>query len=136
MRLIDADKYIDYLGIEDRDIYCMESVEDYISEHGTEQPEPCEDAVSRQIVIYTICDELDKIDYVPQWVYDRLEKALKQLPLVIPKQRTGKWMPENRTIDAFWACSVCGFPSEAHGANILYKFCPNCGADMRGEQDG
>ena len=46
----------------------------------------CEDAVSRQIVIDTIYNELDKIDYVPQCVYDRLEKALKQLPSVTPKQ--------------------------------------------------
>ena len=52
----------------------------------------------------------------------------------IEERKTGKWLPENRTIDAFWVCSSCGFPSEAHAANILYNFCPNCGADMRGEK--
>ena len=45
----------------------------------------------------------------------------------------GKWLPENRTMDYFWVCSVCKFPSEAHGAFKLYKYCPNCGAYMRGE---
>lgn len=44
--------------------------------------------------------------------------------------RHGKWLPENRTMDAFWVCSCCGFPSEAHGAFKIYKFCPNCGARM------
>jgi len=39
-----------------------------------------------------------------------------------------------------WKCSVCGFEVD----RLLYKidgspvfnFCPNCGADMRGEQNG
>ena len=44
------------------------------------------------------------------------------------KRKRGTWLPENRTMDAFWVCSSCGFPSETHGANILYKFCPNCGS--------
>ena len=44
--------------------------------------------------------------------------------------RHGKWLPENRTMDAYWVCSCCGFPSEAHGAFKIYKYCPNCGARM------
>ena len=46
----------------------------------------------------------------------------------------GKWLPENRTMDYFWICSVCKFPSEAFGAFKLYKYCPNCGAKMDGEE--
>jgi len=41
----------------------------------------------------------------------------------------GKWLPD-RTMDSYWVCSCCGFPSEAHGAFKIYKFCPNCGARM------
>ena len=48
------------------------------------------DLISRQAAIDTICDELDKIDHVPQWVYDRLEKALKQLPSTQPEPLTDK----------------------------------------------
>ena len=56
-------------------------------------------------------------------------QQLKDLPAadVVPVRR-GKWIPENRTMDAFWVCSACGFPSEAFAASILYKYCPNCGA--------
>lgn len=32
-------------------------------------------------------------------------------------------------------CSACGF--EHYGCSVKhYHFCPNCGADMRGEEDG
>lgn len=61
--------------------------------------------------------------------------TIDAMPTIEPERKKGKWMPENRTIDAFWVCSSCGFPSEAHAANILYNFCPNCGADMRGDSN-
>ena len=38
----------------------------------------------------------------------------------------GEW----EVIDGCVCCSVCGEP------NMERNFCPNCGADMRGEQDG
>lgn len=62
-------------------------------------------------------------------------EVIDKMPTIEPEREKGKWLPENRTMDAFWVCSSCGFPSEDHAANILYKFCPNCGADMRGEKD-
>ena len=45
--------------------------------------------------------------------------------------RHGHWIASDpRTTDAFWVCSHCGFPSEAHGAFKLYKYCPQCGTLM------
>ena len=43
------------------------------------------DSISRQAAIDAVTDELDMIDHVPQWVFDRLEGRLKQLPPVQPK---------------------------------------------------
>ncbi len=34
-----------------------------------------------------------------------------------------------------WKCSVCGYET-LDAPNGDTNFCPNCGADMRGEQDG
>lgn len=45
-----------------------------------------DDLISRQAAIDAVTDELDIIDHVPQWVFDRLEKRLKQLPPAQPAQ--------------------------------------------------
>lgn len=55
---------------------------------------------------------------------------------IMPERKNGKWLSDNITGGGFWVCSCCKFPSEAFAADVLYKFCPNCGADMRGESDG
>lgn len=43
------------------------------------------DLIDRQSAIDAVTDELDMIDHVPQWVFDRLEKRLKQLPSAQPE---------------------------------------------------
>ena len=44
-------------------------------------------------------------------------------------RKKGKWIDKSDDIDGAWNyCSVCG-----EQAIDLYDFCPNCGADMRGE---
>ena len=63
------------------------------------------------------------------------EEIIKALPTVQPERKRGKWLADNRPGGGFWVCSCCKFPSEAFAANVLYKFCPNCGADMRGGED-
>lgn len=60
-------------------------------------------------------------------------KAITALPSVEPVM-IGEWKESTSLDDVFWVCSVCGFCSEASAANILYKYCPNCGAKLtRGE---
>ena len=44
----------------------------------------------------------------------------------------GRWK-EDPSGYGFWICSACGFVSEASAADMLYKFCPNCGAKMDGK---
>lgn len=54
-----------------------------------------------------------------------------------PERKTGKWIPQNHNktdgmvstaVYYYPKCSVCG-----HCASYT-NFCPNCGADMRGEE--
>ena len=58
-------------------------------------------------------------------------KLIKKLPSAQPERKRGRWLPDNRPGGGFWVCSECKFPSEAFAADVLYKFCPNCGAEMR-----
>lgn len=57
-------------------------------------------------------------------------ERLVDIEVIEPKR--GEWI---EWIDCegevFWKCSACGQVSEASAADILYKFCPFCGADMR-----
>ena len=46
-----------------------------------------------------------------------------------PERKKGKWTNEN-------ACEFCGFQPWYERDIHTLSFCPNCGADMRGEQDG
>lgn len=59
-------------------------------------------------------------------------QIISELPSV--ERKKGKWIGEPKDgIEAMFfkpKCSVCGFES-ADGKN----YCPNCGADMRGEDD-
>ena len=60
---------------------------------------------------------------------------VKQAPSAEPERKTGKWKPDESG-NVYWICSACGIASEAFGADILYHFCPNCGAEMtRGDHE-
>lgn len=79
--------------------------------------------IDRQTAIDAVTDELDMIDHVPQWVFDRLEGRLKQLPPVTPKQRTGKWIKITNTL---YKCDQCG------AVQLKGNYCKDCGAKMEG----
>ena len=82
------------------------------------------------------------------WVrYRAIEQTVKEQPTIEPERKTGKWV-HGREIaremvgDAVaaifyegWQCSECKCIVEEE-REPLWNFCPNCGADMRGEQDG
>lgn len=74
--------------------------------------------------------------YVEEGTEEGFIGTVKQLIDAQPERSPGKW--RRRLVDsgfnADWHCSECGWKTslEEHG----YNFCPNCGADMRGERDG
>lgn len=68
----------------------------------------------------------DTIDHVFQIIDDA--------PTIEPKR--GEWVALNdNDTGGYWKCSVCGTPTEAYGAYTIYKFCPFCGAYMRGKDN-
>ena len=97
------------------------------------QPDP--DTVSRQQAIDAICDELDSIDHVPQWVFERLTKKVKNLS-PSPSRPTGYWMRMsdlNESEDDRYKCSCCGNVVHHRDKVFLYTYnswCGACGANM------
>ena len=87
----------------------------------------CVDTISRQAAI----DALDCINGA--------EEVLRALPSVQPERKNGRWVAVG---ERYVKCSKCGLETtknELRGIALFGKnepyFCPNCGADMRGEQD-
>ena len=68
---------------------------------------------------------------------DELKRAvqrIKNLPSAEPKRIRGKWIHDGGKWKNRWICSECGY--KWFFDCIEGAYCPNCGADMRGEQDG
>ena len=94
------------------------------------------DMIDRQAALDIFDDYNVSVENGELEAYSRDRKRMCELPPAQPERKRGKWLADNRPGGGFWVCSCCKFPSEAFAANVLYKFCPNCGADMRGEKDG
>jgi len=102
------------------------------------------DLISRQAAIDALNSELTitgRTNAEAVMGYVRLVKdRLERLPSAEPKK--GKW---NFIGDNMFECSMCGVLYTTEQLNSLRNydtdhylpwFCPHCGADMRGEQNG
>lgn len=93
------------------------------------------DLISRQAAIDAISVALADLHNAYAVGLIRAQKIISELPPAQPERKTGKWKRKivDSGFNADWICSECGWKTslEEHG----YNFCPNCGADMRGEQD-
>ena len=58
------------------------------------------------------------------------------IPSAKPERKTGRWIPVTNGRGGH-QCDRCGCyaPSYQSGTEWLSNFCPECNADMRGEQD-
>lgn len=97
------------------------------------------DTISRQGVLrilYTMPPEELKTKL-------KLIELVKLMPSAQHGRERGKWEPNGYRVNAWdiggietWArlykCSECGFVHTVIEDFGHYKFCPNCGADMRG----
>ena len=91
------------------------------------------DLIYKQDAKDTVDMALDTIDHVPEWVYDILLNSLDKVPSAQPRKK-GKWIIEGHHI----LCNRCEnimCSRDREGDLIPRNFCPNCGADMRGEQE-
>ena len=107
----------------------------------------CEDTVSRQAAIDLFPNDTLEWDTNDGYVAPHLvRRMIKELPSSQPERKMGKWT-HGRAIaretigDCItaifydgWTCSECGCLVEEE-REPLYKYCPICGADMRGEKN-
>ena len=86
--------------------------------------------ISREAAIAYAISGRVRIEDGEKWIrVSEVRESLSNMPSAEPERKTGKWIDKNN--EGVWNyCSVCG-----EQAIDLYDFCPNCGADMRGEQD-
>ena len=67
--------------------------------------------------------------------------VIKQPPAQ-PELKKGEWLPDNNSAyEMRFVCSCCKESEVVPTIGFtkykpLWDFCPNCGADMRGEKDG
>lgn len=102
------------------------------------------DLISRQAAINTVqtmyerCDTGDITDY-----RDLMYESIIVLPSV--QERKGRWIgkdSDSEMYDSYW-CDQCHHEITVDAKRFCdigfviedFKFCPNCGANMRGEQD-
>lgn len=95
------------------------------------------DLIDRQAAIDALDDVITITGVSNAYVFkdyvQRVKRKLEQLPSAEPERKTGMWLfPYGDK--KYKRCSVCekDYYSIPHDTN----FCPNCGADMRGEGHG
>ena len=97
------------------------------------EQEPCEDAISREdarmMLTCEIKDGMTITDYIKM-----VDKRLRQLPSVTPKEKTGHWIVETDCEGKTRTCTCdnCGYTT----GRYTWKnpnYCANCGARMESE---
>lgn len=109
------------------------------------QPEPCEDTISRQSAIQAAECIVDHHAITPyqtmRSAMDHLQRILRGMPSAQPERIRGRWVKDeeasNQHVEPIYICSACN-NMDAWGEveKNTFKFCPNCGADMRNKEDG
>lgn len=113
-----------------------ELVERIKEEYETTDRPVCEDAVSREWILKELNAESEK-DYPS---FRRVMEKIKNAPPVEPKRPKGEWIGEGDgyadggIVYDTWYCSECDHCEEGEEL-ALPNFCPNCGADMRGDKE-
>ena len=98
------------------------------------------DCISRQAAIDATWSEPSYTD--PLNILTEVRDRLKVLPSAQPERKKGMWKRWYETLeDASGVtyiprcqCSECGTEYDPNSAKFI-NFCPQCGADMRGEQE-
>lgn len=95
------------------------------------EQQPCEDAVSREQVEEITFQEPSYTD--PYNILTEVREKVRALPSVYPERPKGKWITQAYSMRI--TCTNCEKEIWYSGRND-YKYCPSCGAEMEGGEDG
>lgn len=111
-----------------------------------ELTEPCEDCISRQAVLdaFNLSEKTrkyggDHSGYDTMMLYE-IQDVIEALPSVQPIRPKGEWKKTPRAVMGegyMWYCNKCEFEvyQDSSRPYPSEKFCPHCGADMRGNNE-
>ena len=102
---------------------------------GTGKENRMSDLIERQATIDAVNDAFDRETLLTGFVRSIAVRAIRDMPSAQPEPKEGEWVQVSAqkyftSASYFYRCSVCG---ENNPRNT--KYCPNCGADMRGEKN-
>ena len=80
--------------------------------------------------VMQMCRDRDARSEAEREAFDTAIEALKSESIFTADRPRGEWKVRHPKPFFLCECSVCGESEE-----WMSKFCPNCGADMRGEDE-
>ena len=105
------------------------------------------DALAKEMPSLTTpdgCGEFDHDIQITDEAFVDCMQIINGLPSAQPERKKGKWIIDNKETGRIWHChcSNCRKDPQDHIGGTenwwlvrLPKYCPNCGADMRGEEE-
>ena len=98
--------------------------------------EKMKDLIERRDVL-NLFDSVSQ--YMGNWLIQYIEDGISSITSAQPERKHGYWVESQEHVYmgnsvkewTNWYCSECDAPNDKPS-----DFCPSCGADMRGEQDG
>ena len=98
-----------------------------------------ETEMSRAIDADALCDWLK--EYGQEYIHGKKKislmyiwKHIQDTPTIAPERKRGRWIQTRHFGCMYRMCSNCS-AERKDDLSTGWNFCPNCGADMRGEQN-
>ena len=89
------------------------------------------DCIDRETVLYLLKEKWNMFSDANDAMQESID-SIRALPNVQPERAKGNWVPIDEEPHEDFECNRCGNVMCAVYDIDDYKFCPECGADMRG----